>query len=50
MTLDGFIGRSDRVFDWTTPEDKLGYVTKEVAQHLVMGSTTLRTVQRFPQG
>ena len=53
VTLDGYIGRSetDRSFDWTTPEDKVEYVAKiKKAKHLVMGSKTLKTFQKFPPG
>ncbi len=53
LTLDGYIGRSatERSFDWTTPEDKAAYIAKiKEAKHLVMGSTTLRSVRRFPVG
>jgi dihydrofolate reductase len=53
VTLDGYIGRSatDRSFDWTTPEDKKEYVAKiKLAQHLVIGNTTLRTFKKFPPG
>lgn len=52
-TLDGCIGReaNDRSFDWTSPEDKQVYIQKtKAAMHLVMGSTTLRSVRRFPEG
>lgn len=53
LTLDGYIGRSatERSFDWTTPEDKAAYIAKiKEAKHLVMGSTTLQSVRRFPIG
>ena len=52
LTLDGYIGRSatERSFDWTTPEDKAAYIAKiKEAKHLVMGSTTLQSVRRFPK-
>lgn len=52
-TLDGYIGReaNDRSFDWTSPEDKQVYIQKtKSAMHLVMGSTTLQSVRRFPPG
>lgn len=53
LTLDGFIGRfaAERSFDWTTPEDKAAYIAKiKESKHLVMGSTTLQNVRRFPVG
>lgn len=52
LTLDGYIGRSatERSFDWTTPEDKAAYIAKiKESRHLVMGSTTLQSVRRFPK-
>ena len=53
MTLDGYIARSatERSFDWTTPEDKVFYISKiKEAMHMVLGSTTLKTFSKFPRG
>lgn len=53
QTADGFIARNelDRSFDWTSPEDKIFYVSKlKASDAVVMGSKTFGTFKRYPRG